>query len=45
MAKGTVKWFDVKKGYGFVVNESGKDVFVHCSSIRATVFAVSRTAR
>ncbi len=33
MAKGTVKWFDAKKGYGFVVNEGGKDVFVHYSNI------------
>ncbi len=38
MAKGTVKWFDVKKGYGFVVNELGKDVFVHYSSIAGDGF-------
>ena len=35
MAKGTVKWFDAKKGYGFVLNEIGKDVFVHYSSIES----------
>lgn len=33
MATGTVKWFDSKKGFGFVVNPDGKDVFVHFSSI------------
>lgn len=30
---GTVKWFDAKKGYGFIANEQGKDVFVHYTSI------------
>jgi cold shock protein len=38
MAKGTVKWFDTKKGYGFVVNESGNDVFVHYTSIEGEGF-------
>jgi cold shock protein len=38
MAKGTVKWFDTKKGYGFVVNELGNDVFVHYSSIEGNGF-------
>lgn len=38
MAKGTVKWFDSKKGYGFVVNEIGKDVFVHYSNIEGDGF-------
>ncbi len=33
MATGTVKWFDCKKGFGFIVNDEGKDVFVHFSSI------------
>ena len=33
MAIGTVKWFDLKKGFGFVVNEQGQDVFVHYTSI------------
>lgn len=31
--KGTVKWFDAKKGFGFVLSPEGKDVFVHFSSI------------
>lgn len=35
---GTVKWFDVKKGFGFIVNETGKDVFVHYSSIEGDGF-------
>lgn len=30
---GKVKWFDEKKGYGFIVSEDEKDVFVHFSSI------------
>jgi CspA family cold shock protein len=33
MLTGTVKWFDSKKGFGFIVNDEGKDVFVHFSSI------------
>jgi len=33
MATGKVKWFDPKKGFGFVVNDDGKDVFVHYTSI------------
>lgn len=38
MARGTVKWFDPKKGFGFVVNEDGVDVFVHYSSIEGDGF-------
>jgi len=34
MEKGTVKWFDNKKGYGFIALESGADVFVHYSEIK-----------
>lgn len=30
---GTVKWFDSKKGYGFITGENGKEVFVHFSGI------------
>ena len=33
MATGTVKWFDSKKGFGFILNPEGADVFVHFSSI------------
>ena len=33
MATGTVKWFDAKKGYGFIAGEDGKDIFVHYSNI------------
>jgi CspA family cold shock protein len=33
MASGKVKWFDNKKGFGFIIQESGPDVFVHHSCI------------
>jgi CspA family cold shock protein len=33
MAKGQVKWFDNKKGYGFIENNEGEDIFVHYSNI------------
>ena len=35
MAKGTVKWFNNSKGYGFITPESGSDVFVHHSEIQS----------
>jgi CspA family cold shock protein len=38
MHTGTVKWFDVKKGFGFIINPEGKDVFVHFSSIQGDGF-------
>ena len=33
MAKGTVKWFNNQKGYGFICDEEGKDVFVHYTGL------------
>jgi cold shock protein len=34
MAKGTVKWFNNQKGFGFIASESGSDVFVHHTAIQ-----------
>ena len=38
MASGKVKWFDAKKGYGFIEQASGEDVFVHYSNIAGSGF-------
>jgi CspA family cold shock protein len=38
MPTGNVKWFDTKKGYGFIIGESGQDVFVHYTSIQGEGF-------
>jgi CspA family cold shock protein len=34
MEKGTVKWFNASKGYGFIARSTGEDVFVHFRSIK-----------
>ena len=33
MAEGTVKWFNPRKGYGFIADKEGRDIFVHYASI------------
>jgi CspA family cold shock protein len=42
MTQGTVKWFDSKKGFGFILNPEGADVFVHFSSIEGEGFRALR---
>ncbi|MFP4466869.1 MAG: cold-shock protein [Candidatus Goldiibacteriota bacterium] len=42
MANGKVKWFNEKKGYGFIEQEGGKDVFVHFDAIQMDGFKTLR---
>lgn len=35
MSRGTVKWFNAEKGYGFISQENGEDLFVHFSEIQS----------
>jgi len=42
MPKGTVKWFDDKRGYGFILSENGKDVFVHHSAVAGEGYKILR---
>lgn len=36
--KGTVKWYNARKGYGFIEGEDGKDVFVHRTALPSGIF-------
>jgi CspA family cold shock protein len=36
--KGTVKWYNARKGYGFIEGEDGKDIFVHRTAIPMGIF-------
>ncbi len=38
MPQGTVKWFSNQKGYGFITQENGKDIFVHYSAVQGEGF-------
>ena len=40
---GTVKWFDTRKGYGFIVGDDGQDYFVHYSQIQADGYKTLHT--
>jgi CspA family cold shock protein len=42
MPKGVVKWFNPKKGYGFITSEDGKEIFVHFSSVQGEGYKTLR---
>jgi len=42
MPKGRVKWFNAKKGYGFITSEDGKEIFVHFSSLQTEGYKTLR---
>ncbi len=35
--KGTVKWYDAEKGYGFILTEEGNDLFIHRSGLSSSI--------
>ena len=45
MNKGTVKWFNAEKGFGFITSEEGKDLFVHYSEIKKEGFKTLEEAQ
>ena len=45
MVQGQVKWFDPKKGFGFILGPEGQDVFVHYSQIKGDGFRTLRPAQ
>ena len=40
--KGTVKWYDAVKGYGFIQTENNKDLFVHRTGVKDTIFSLEQ---
>jgi len=38
MASGKIKWWDNKKGFGFIIHDSGRDIFVHYSNVKGNGF-------